>query len=317
WNDALPLLEAAGRGELVARICRDIAYKYVWENRSAEARQYVDRGLRAVGDEPSSSRCRLLAINSYAHSVAGELAEAEEVNDRALAMAETLGDEALLAGEVLLSRLYLFQHSFRFGKMAQTGERAVPLLRRLNRSWDLSNALGGTLLAWALQGRFDLLTAHIDEAVTLAVREGDLGNQFHAGVVRSFVELSQGNVRGGRDGYRDARAFAREAEFPWWSIAQALQGVGELQMGEWDTARATLDDAISQAVTGTWRGFEPAARLLVLVYAGDGAAPAELERLIPELPVVGQVGRSGAWTMTAPVLESALLLGRRDVAAGL
>jgi tetratricopeptide (TPR) repeat protein len=317
WDEALPILEARGHSELVARICRDLAYKNVWENRSAEAHALIDRGLRAVGEASSGARCRLLAIRSYAFSVAGEIVEAETVIEAALAMAEALGDEALLAGEVLLARMYLQQHSFRFAKMATNGERAVEILRRVDRPWDLSNALGGTLLAWAMQGRFDVVAQHVGEAEALALREGDLGNRFHIHCVRSFLEMSRGRPPAARDNLQASVEVAREAGFPWDSIVQALQGVAELKSGDWKAARATLDDAQAHAVEGTWRGIEASARLLGLVYTGDPEAPALLERLLPDLPSASAVGRSGAWSMVAPVVEAALLLGKPEVAAGL
>ena len=72
WLGVLPVFERLGEGETVARICWDLAYWHSWANRMKEAEALCNRGLAAVGEEPSVARCQLLAAFAMC---AGERAE--------------------------------------------------------------------------------------------------------------------------------------------------------------------------------------------------------------------------------------------------
>jgi serine/threonine protein kinase/tetratricopeptide (TPR) repeat protein len=317
WNETLPVLEAAGAVDLVTRICRDLAHKLVWENQTTAAKQTVARGLRAARETATAGRCRLLSILGYAHSLSTEFAESEEMNDRAMALARQLGDEQLLGGDVLLARHYLYQHSLRPRRMAETAEQGIEIARRTARPWDLSNALGAAVLAWFLQGRYDEMERHDEEIRHLAEREGDFGSQYHHQLCRGYVEIARGRLSAASTALESSMTLCRELGFPWISVSQAIRGTAELFRGEWSAAAASHDEAAAAGVSGTWQGFEAAHRAHALAYMAPDRAISLLEALRPGLPGVGPAHPAGAWVRAAGLVEAAFVLGKRAECAEL
>jgi tetratricopeptide (TPR) repeat protein len=142
WEEALPFFEQAGEGVIVSQICYDIGYNCLWEGGLADALKIVERGLKTVGEETSAAHCRLLAIAATAHEMDDEFVRGLELSDRAVAMAEVLGDDRLLGGEVLFGRMFLLAEHMMLTDMQDVIERAIELTTRSGSPWDLSSVLG-------------------------------------------------------------------------------------------------------------------------------------------------------------------------------
>ncbi|MHC5002819.1 MAG: serine/threonine-protein kinase [Planctomycetota bacterium] len=315
WREALAALEAEGRTDAVAGICRDLAFEKIWENDPEGARSLVARGLEVVGDTTSAGHCRLLAILGYALSVGGRLAESWEVHERAAAMAEAIRADESMEGEVLLQRAYFFQHGNCPRLMAETAGRAVALARRVGHPWELSTALGAQLFAWLHSARFAEIEATIDEALALARRTGDLGSELHYRIIRGFACFARGELGAGRESVVDAADFCRTTSFPWTSIVEAYIGLADFYCGSWDSARLRLDDAAAHGVSGAWGDVEMAHRLFALAYVDPDEARAVLAASAGRLPAGEGASCVGRQVLAGAVADAAAWLGQRDVAA--
>ncbi|HUO83811.1 MAG TPA: hypothetical protein VM534_01735, partial [Thermoanaerobaculia bacterium] len=320
WEEAVPVLENAGRSDLVTRIYHQLAYKLTWENHFTEAMELAQRGLAGTGDQPSEGRCRLLAITGHAVSNSGEAGcfeRADALLDEAVAMAETLGDDGLLSGEVLLHKLYLYEHSMQPDRWIASGERAIALARRSGRPWDLSSTMGASILALYVTGQFDRVLKWSDEAEPLAEQEGDTGTICHALLGRALVDFARGDFGSSRRRFEECVGRFRDVGWPWWSITLALKGSVAMVQGDSPTARRELEEASDSPLIGTFAGVEDAQRLLFLTRIGDAAAIALLEELTARLPEPGHMNSVGAWSVLVSWIESAALLRRREEVAAL
>ena len=319
WERALPVLEAAGDKAQVADICWALAFVTLWSNRVTEALALAERGLRAVGEEVSARRCRLIACTGLAHSTAGNYENAQTFSDRALAMAEELGDERLLGGEVLLLRAYLYHHFLMPTRLVEVGERAVELVRRSGTPWDLSRTLGITLFGWTCTGRFDLVEQSLPEIEAVSARTGDLGTQSQTPVARFLAELARGELETAEDtitGLLDFHLF-QAAEFPWISFVYSFLGSTQLWLGNVSAARNSFVQAVEREPVGCFTGFDQAHQLRGAIYAGDAIDDAHMRKLKELLPRTGAGTTHGSWYVLLCMVEALAMKGRRDESAEL
>lgn len=317
WLEALPIFEHLGEGETVARICWDLAYWHSWGNRMAEAEALCNRGLAAVGEAASVARCQLLAAFAMCAGERTKYATWETYIERAIAMAEQLGEERLLGGYILTGKQYLGQHWLKGGLHAETADRAIALMRRLGTPFELSTTLGASFPGYMANGRFDDVEKNYPEAYALGREHGDFGTEMHAQLVWGIVQCYRGDVEAGCARVTLVADWTREVDFAWKGPVLALQAMACFWAGDWDRAREIADEMIAEPIEGTMAGMEASVRLLLLAYDGAPVARSLMDKLRPRLCVAGQENQIGAWHAGIATLEAAALLGLHDRCAAL
>lgn len=317
WLEALPVFERLGEGETVARICWDLAYWHSWANRMAEAEGLCNRGLAAVGEEPSVARCQLLAAFAMCAGERTAYATWETHIEQAIAMAEQLGEERLLGGYILTGKQYLGEHWFKAGLHAETADRAIALMRRLGSPFELSTTLGASFLGYLCNGRFDDVEKYHAEAYALAREHGDFGTEMHAQLAWGMVQCYRGNLEAGCARITHVTDWARDVDFAWKGPVLGMEAMAHFWAGDWERAREVADESVAQPIEGTMAGMEAAVRLLLLAQTGDSEAHARMDELQPRVCVAGQENQIGAWHAGMATLQAAALLGLRERCAAL
>ena len=317
WLEALPVFERLGDGEIVARICWDLAYWHAWANRMAEAEALCHRGLAAVGEEPSVARCQLLAAFAMCAGERTEYATWETYIEQAIAMAEQLGEERLLGGYILTGKQYLGEHWFKAGLHAETADRAIALMRRLGSPFELSTTLGASFLGYLCNGRFDDVEKNHPEAWALGREHGDFGTEMHAQLAWGMVQCYRGDFEGGCARVTHVTDWARGVDFAWKGPVLGMEAMSYFYAGDWVRAREIADESITQPIEGTMAGMEAAVRLLLLAQTGDPEAPTRMDELQPRVCIAGQENQIGAWHAGMAMLQAAAILGLRERCAAL
>jgi tetratricopeptide (TPR) repeat protein len=315
WMEALPIFEKLGDGQRVSQICWDLAYKHAWANEMAEAEVLANRGLKAVGDEPSVARCQLLAALGMSAGERKDFHVWEKHVEEAIAMAEQLGEERLLGGDILMGKQYMGEHWLKGSLHAETADRSIALVRRVGSPWDLSNALSASFLGYLCNGRFDDIESNYQEAVDLARKYGNFGAEMHAKITYGQVQCYRGDLPEGREMIRDRADWSRETDFAWKSIIIQMLGFAEFWTGNWEHARQIADEITAAPIEGTMAGMEAAFKMLLLAYEGDPGVDALIEELKPRVCVAGQENQLGSWIAGIAMLETAAVLGRREQCA--
>jgi len=316
WEPALPVLEAEGKAEIVAEICDSMTLQRMWDNEVEGARELIERGLRAVGDEPSAWRCRFLSSLGHAHSNDGDHDSAERFTTEAIALAEELGDEKLLAG-AFVGRLYQGEHWVRVRMQAEVGERAIEVARRSGSAWDLATVMGAALMGNVASGRCERAEELVAELLPLALRTGHLGGEVHAILYPAIFHVQRGELEAARSSFESCIERWREVELPWTSVVLAMAGLVELWLGERERCLALMEEAVNHEVTRTYSGYERAHLFLARAYLDHPEAAALMHEQSHRLPVAGIENPVGRWITGIATVEAAVLLGEPDVAAAL
>jgi tetratricopeptide (TPR) repeat protein len=317
WLECLPVFEQLGEGETVARICWDLAYWHSWANRMAEAEALCNRGLAAVGEEPSVARCQLLAAFAMCAGERTRYQAWETHIEQAIAMAEQLGEERLLGGYILTGKQYLGEHWFKAGLHAETADRAIALMRRLGSPFELSTTLGAAFLGYLCNGRFDDVEQNYPEAYALAREHGDFGTEMHAQLARGMVQCYRGDFEAGCARVTHVTDWARSVDFAWQGPVLGMEAMTRFWTGDWERAHDIADEANVKPIEGTMAGMEAAVRLLLLAHAGDPQTSSLMDELQPRVCIAGQENQIGAWHAGMATLQAAALLGMRDRCAAL
>ena len=131
-----------------------MSWQLAWAIRTAEGVQVAQRGLKALGKEPSADRCMLLAMTGANLSLGGDYTGGQGPIAQAVEMAEGLGDQRLL-GQVLTYKTAHLAFFMQARDALDTGLRAADLLRSEGDDWGLANVLWYPQLFLLLSGRLD------------------------------------------------------------------------------------------------------------------------------------------------------------------
>jgi len=148
WHRALAAAQTADNAARIASIERSIGLAHYWSGAHAEALVHYDAATDAAhraGDRLLEARV-LIAKASCLQAV-GKSAESRDVVERALAIAETVADDALLA-RVHRSLLLLYLWLGPAEKAYEHGERAI----------ELAEASGQRAVAWSAHWALAVLT---------------------------------------------------------------------------------------------------------------------------------------------------------------
>ena len=317
WLECLPVFERLGEGETVARICWDLAYWHSWANRMKEAETLCNRGLAAVGEEPSVARCQLLAAFAMCAGERTEYRTWETHIEAAIAMAEALGEERLLGGYILTGKQYLGEHWCKGRLHAETADRAIALMRRLGTPFELSTTLGASFLGYMATGRFADVEKLHPEAWALAREHGDFGTEMHGQLAWGMVQCYRGEFDEGCARVTHVCDWARPIDFAWIAPTLGMEAMSRFWAGDWERAREIADEANAKPIEGTMAGIEAGSRMVILAQSGDPEAHAALDALQPRVCKAGEENQLGAWYAGMATVQAAAMLGLRERCAAL
>lgn len=249
---ALVLYEEAQRWDELARIASDLTYLLIYEGRSTDAMQFLERGLERAGAD-SSARCRLLSSLGLAVTTWGDMRRARETFEEAVALARRLEDRRLL-GETLRDALYYYFDVFGSDDLVRAGEEAIALHHEPGASWALSNCMAMTRIGWLGSGQFDKIDGSSEELMTLSTRQGDLGAQLMFAMVQAPREAARGDLDAQEAFSQRSVDLALAADWPWspWSLGS--NAFAHVFRGRAEDAKQLFDRAEPEAAPGNRLG---------------------------------------------------------------
>ena len=318
WEAALAAYEESGDDEAVGRLCRDMSWQLAWTNRTAEGVEVAQRGLTALGEEPSAARCRLLGMIGVNLGLAADYAGALGAIAEALNIAENLGEEGLL-GEILgwkAGNHWFFMEPL---EAVEAGLRAADLLRSAGDEWVLAQVLMYMQFAQLMLGRLDDVAEIGEELEPLAARIGALGPLASARRTRGLSECQLTADIGAFEEFAKADLeLSQRTGLGWRSNSYGFLGLVHFWRGRWDDALESCQEAARLELPGFLAGIDWAGLFLMRAYVGESErALAMLEQQRDGLPSPGQANTAGSWVMLSAAVEGLAVLDERAAAAEL
>ncbi len=316
FEEALPIFENLGQGGIVATICRDLTQLLSFSfGRLDDAIAISSRGLKAVGDAPSTGRCRLLATRAAALSIAQRFEEAESGIQEAAAMAEVLGDKSL---EVDVYRCKA-QHDWFYMRLragTEAGERAVKAARSAGDLWGLADALAWTCIPLRFMGRVEEARSVSDELELVATRVGHFTVLWNVRATNMYQLLFDGDLDGLEANARETLQWCLDLGI-YWGVCQtyALLGLTELWRWRYDKAHEYALRSIEAEGEEAVRVSSRPTLMLVQAYAGKPEALEQVPHI--ELPRVGEASHIGQTAGLLFLVEALAVLGEDERAAAL
>jgi predicted ATPase len=317
WREALDAYDAAGLEEDVARLCLDAGLQVAFWRRGRAVLEFVERGLKALGDRRTAQRGGLLALSGAVASQRGDYVGGEELLEQAVQIAKAHDDERIL-GLTLYSRA---AHHFalqQFPQCADYAREAVEHLRNTADLWNLANALAHIAISKNWMGHYEDAIRLGEEASELALRVGSLSAWAFADRAAKFPLFARSAdvdwyEQDGQEGVRRGEQQGLD-----WLVAIGLVRIGLAQFwrGDWTTSLATFEQA-SRMQTATAFGY-PGRVFLTHAYLGNKAqALALIERFRPDFPVATGPNLTDRWTVGLMAAEAYAVIGSNDEAAAL
>jgi class 3 adenylate cyclase len=316
WQESADTYDELGDGDGVAKVCLVASYQLAWLGRLADSAEMGRKGLAALGDRLSADRGRLLGMAGCATAWDFQYEAGTRMMEEALAVAEHLGDDPLLAHGVLMTGSSR-QGYLEYRDVIEAGRRAAVLLHGGGDQWLLSTVRGFMAAGFLFQGCFDELRAHNAEFGPVAERIGNYGALLYhrrtAAQLEYFTtgDLDQLEALGQAD-----RAFCESVGFPWVSSAWSWLGQAQFLRGNWDAALPLFEQAVRLEPPTVLAGWNSAQLFECRAYRGEkNEALAELDRWT--LPEPGEPKGWGAATVLVVAVDGLTMLGERDRAAAL
>jgi DNA-binding SARP family transcriptional activator/tetratricopeptide (TPR) repeat protein len=310
WSEALAALQASGDDEAVARLCYEYAYHLGWAYRVPEALMMAEQGLAAIAGGVGPLRPRLLAISGILLAMSSRLGEAASRIEEATKLTAGGDVDTSLLGEVGFAAEFYCYCTMQLRQATEPGRRAATALRQAASPWHLASALSFLHTAEVFQGRFLEAEEIEHELYALADRVGHTGaaatgrrSQF-ARLAAQHADLTE------LDGVRSVHAeTALTMGSGWLASACTLGGMVELWRGDWESARAQLEEASRCTVPPVRYGiYHGHLAVLLALWGMREQALAVLDEVRDVLPRPGMPTAAGSWTLAIAAGEVAGLL---------
>lgn len=315
WNMALDLLEAEGPADVVAEICFNMGQACMWTGDYRRGSQIIERGLLRLGDGISAGRCRLLALSAHCCSLEGDFERCKALMAEAIPAAEQLGDPLLLGAEVLLSELFRGEHSMQITELTEAGERAVVLVREHGNDWQLSAVLGIMLTGLLCTGQNARWIQMVDEVITLASNEGNLGALMQGRAWKGMTSSLLGDHKVAVQELGHSIEICKVGGFPWVSVIYGMLAYIQMLHGNFEQALLNADLAEEHHnPRGAHKGLDLGMALITRAQLGEPKAEAML-KLDLEPAHAGQDNGIGNYFWSLGLVTGGALLGRPHLAA--
>jgi class 3 adenylate cyclase/tetratricopeptide (TPR) repeat protein len=318
WMQSLVSYEEEGDKDAVGDVSHEVSWQLAWANRPTEAVEVADRGLAAIGEQASASRCRLLGVVGMSLSSGGDCEGAERMIGQSVTLAERLGDESLLGLALDLDATHRFFH-MQVRQLLESGRRASELLGQAGNLWDLVGALHYTQYALLYMGRLDEAGKAGHEAEELAARLGHYGYLITAREGNSWTELAlTGDIERFQRQIEEVLDLAVGVGFAWAYTYYHYLGDGHFWSGRWPEAVERYEEASRLEQPGMLAGLAWSGLFLARAYAGDKmGALALLQNERGSIARAGRANTLGAWLAMLAVVEGLAVLEERHEAARL
>ncbi|MGH8974508.1 MAG: tetratricopeptide repeat protein, partial [Acidimicrobiia bacterium] len=316
WLQSVDAYEQLGDADAVGQVCLAGSYQLAWLGRLRDAVEMGRRGLAAVGDTVSADAVRLRGMTGCNMVWDFQYGPGTAMIDEALALAERLGDDALLAHGAVMMGLSRSGY-LEYRDTIEAGRRAAVLLRGGGDQWLLSAIRGFMAAGFLYLGSFDELRAHNTEFGPVAERLGNYGAILYHRRTSAQVEyftsgdLDQLEALGHAD-----RQFCEAVGLPWVSSAWSWLGQAQFLRGNWDAALPLFEEAVRLEPPTILAGWNAAHLFECWAYRGEKAeALAVLDGWT--LPGPGDPKIWGPATLLVVAVDGLTMLGERDRAAAL
>jgi tetratricopeptide (TPR) repeat protein len=271
WREAADAYERLGDKEAAAHTFDGMCYQLGLGLRLYEVAELSQRGLALIGGRDSFRTCRMIGWGANALALGGYYFAGRAMEKRAVAMAERLGDPALLGSELAVTSARQFAF-MEFRECVETRRESSAKLRAGGNLWDLVLSLYFNNLVLCFLGRFDEAEEAWREGAPLAERLGHLVGAYDANFIPSL--LRSGDLatfdQERRATLERAVSFG-EQNAAFIALAQANVGSACFWKGQWRDALDNFDEAARISPVGAFEGTILAIAMLGKAYAGDRA----------------------------------------------
>jgi class 3 adenylate cyclase/tetratricopeptide (TPR) repeat protein len=171
-QQALVLAEQFDDRDAQARACRWIAYAYEFRSEYATALQWIERGLKVLGERETPFTVELLAIAGLISSRQGNLDQAERLCDTSIATAQTLGLDGGLAFACSSRALVSYSRGETARAIAYY-QQAAALYGSVNNIQGQAMSLNGIGTTYQEMGRWNDAKENLIRAREVFARTGD------------------------------------------------------------------------------------------------------------------------------------------------
>jgi tetratricopeptide (TPR) repeat protein len=337
-SEAIDINVATGDRDLIGRTFVDVVDGLMWARRYPELVEVAQRGLSLLSGEPSPHRVRLLCQVAMIRAAAGQYEAARDGFVEAMALAQEIGDAALLVR--VLSDRASFHYYFCLLEQTLADGRAV---EQVSGRPDPS-AVDGWRLTW--MERAAGLLGRPAEAAEIAKRLEPLSDDVgHRDAIvaclqqRAWIEFGA-RVDISRLG--DALARAEEAGHPTQPAASSVDPVDPMPplsnvkpggvvgistyhaclvrflRGDWEVAVAEAQRAYEGSFPSAAQGALIGILFRQRAYLGDRTrALGLLDETRSALPAAGRPNTIGAWNLLMQTVDGLSVLGERQRVAAL
>ena len=316
WLQSTDAYEQLRDGDGVGRVCLAASYQLAWLGRMPDAVKMGQRGLAALGDTVSAVRVRLLGMTGCSTVWDFQYEAGTAMIEEALALADQMGDDALLAHSVMMMGLSRSGY-IEYRDLIEAGRRAAMLLGGGGDQWLLSAIRGFMAAGFLYLGSFDELRAHNAEFGPVAERLGNYGAILYHRRTSAQVEyftsgdLDQLEALGLAD-----REFCEAVGLPWVDCSWLWLGLAQFLRGNWDAALPLFETAARLEPPTILAGWSAAHLFECRAYRGEKTeALALLDGWT--LPGPGKPKIWGPTTLLMVAVDGLTMLDERDRAAEL
>jgi tetratricopeptide (TPR) repeat protein len=286
--------------------------------RRGELKEFIERGLRALGDRRTANRAGLLALSGAHASNLGDYEGSNELLTEALTLARELGDERIL-GLALYSRTTHHFNYEEYEAAIELGKESVDLLRRAGDLWNLANVLGYISASNTWLARIREAAEYGEEAETLALKLGNWSAWVWGQRGRTYEEfLATLDFDWYEEDGRRAVELGQQQNFDWvTALGYMRMGLAAFWSGRWEEALKHCQQATDMKVRGAHGGY---ASRLFLAHAYLGHKQETLDLINDnraDFAVAGRANRSVGHLLALGAVEAFAMIGEREEAAAL
>jgi tetratricopeptide (TPR) repeat protein len=337
WREALDIYISLGDRELIGSVSFEIVESLIWAGRYREAAQIADRGLAQLAGEVSPNRAHLLAAVGLINTAEGVHGPARDAFQEAVALAERLSDQKLLAR--ILG--YRSRHNFVFLQLQEAvadGLQSEELSHAEGSLWPRAQRLSSMQHALYHLGRVKEAARIGDELEPLARKIGHVAALSHCLRIQAWTEFSKAPdlTRLGQQLQQDLEINRTVKIQRWIAASQAQLSLVEFFRGNWEAGLEHAAEACRLELLNAIDGrpafaqseeshdqdvfplFGAGTLFRQQAYAGDRAgALALLTEKRAKLPHAGEPNTLGSWAMLLLMVEGLVVLGEQEQAAAL